>query len=110
MSEGYCHSIDPVRQEAVEELIRMVRQQYPTASFEVGPGEDDPEGTYITATVDIDDPDAVTDLTIDRELELQIEQGIPVYVIPIRTPARVATLRHQHQILSSTYRGPNPSL
>ncbi len=95
MDEEYYRSIDSARQQAVAELIDMVRQRYPTASFEVGPGVDDPEGTFITATVDIDDPDMVTDLTIDRELELQIERGMPVYVIPIRTPERVAALRRQ---------------
>jgi hypothetical protein len=81
----------------VAELTDMIKQRYPTASFDVGPGEDDPEVTHITAVVDLDDPDEVTDLVIDRMLELQLEKGIPVYVIPIRTPQRVAALRQHPQ-------------
>jgi len=42
---------------------------------------------------DVDDPDEVTDLTIERELALQADEGIPVYVIPLRTPARTEALR-----------------
>ena len=97
MSKEYPWKLPPKRQQAVAELTGMIREHYPTATFAVGPGEDDPQGTYITATVDTDDPDTVTDLTIDRELELQIEQGIPVYVIPIRTPERAAALWGRQQ-------------
>jgi hypothetical protein len=98
MSKDYLQQIDPRRQQAVAELTGMIKQRYPTASFDVGPAEDDPEVTHITAVVDLDDPDEVTDLVIDRMLELQLEQGIPVYVIPIRTPQRVAALRQQHAL------------
>lgn len=86
---------NPDMQQAVEELEGLVLSRYPTASFEAGPGEDDPSGIYITATVDVDDPDEVVDLVIDRMLELQIEQGLPVYLVPIRTPERVAKLRQE---------------
>lgn len=96
MSKEYMHSLDPQRQQAIAELTELVKQHYPTTSFEIGPSEDDPDVTHITATVDIDDPDEVVDLVIDRMLELQIDEGVPVYVIPIRTPERVAALR-QHQ-------------
>jgi hypothetical protein len=54
----------------------------------VEPGED-PDGTYIRTTVDIDDPEIVLDCVVDRLLELQIDEGLPVHVIPIRTPERV---------------------
>ena len=56
-----------------------------------------PEVTHLTTTVDVDDPDEVVDLVIDRMLELTIDEGIPVYVIPIRTPERVATLRQEER-------------
>jgi hypothetical protein len=35
------------------------------------------------------------DLVMDRMLQLQLDEGIPIYVIPIRTPERVAALRQQ---------------
>lgn len=94
MSNEAISFLDSRRQQAVTELTEMVKQHYPTASFVIGPGEDNPEATHIIATVDVDDPDEVTDLVIERELELQIDEGIPVYVIPIQTPERaLATMR-----------------
>ena len=97
MSEEYLDGIDQARQRAVKELIGIIKQRYSTASFVVEPGEDDPEVTHVTTTVDIDDPDEVVDLVIDRMLELQLDEGIPIYVIPIRTPERVETLRRRQK-------------
>lgn len=97
MSKEKAWRLEPRQQQAVTELIDMIQQRYPTASFEVGPGPENPEATHIIVTVDIDDPDEVTDLVIERELELQIDEGIPVYVIPIHTPERVAELLRQQK-------------
>ncbi len=106
MNKDYLTRLDPARQDAVNELISLVKQRYPTASFAVGPGVDDPNVTHITATIDVDDPDEIVDLVIDRMLELQLDYGIPVYLIPLRTPERVAALQHQQQhqpaVLSSS--------
>jgi hypothetical protein len=56
----------------------------------VTPGED-PEGLYVLATVDVDDTDAVVDVYIDRLLTLQIDDGLPIYVVPLRLhPQKVA--------------------
>ncbi len=95
MNEEYMQTLDPARQQAVAELTDLVKRRYPTSSFAIGPGEDDHTVTHITTTVDLDDPDEVVDLVIDRMLELQIQESIPVYVIPIRTPERVAALRQR---------------
>jgi hypothetical protein len=54
----------------------------------IGPAEDDPGVTHIHATVDVDDPDEVLELVIEREMAFQIEEGIPVYVIPIQPRER----------------------
>ena len=81
-------------QRAVAELTRRIQQHYPEATFEVGHGED-PEGIYLRAIVDVQDIDAVVDVFIDRLIELQVEEGISVHVIPLRPLARVLeTLRH----------------
>ncbi len=56
MSKDYLTQLDPVRQDAVNELINLVEQRYPTASFAVEPGTDDPDVTHITATINVDDP------------------------------------------------------
>ena|SRR5579883_1423039 len=97
MSGEIARRLERRQQQAVNELIDMVKQRYPTASFEVGPGPENPEATHIIVTVDVDDPDEVTDLVLERELELQIDEGIPVYVIPIHTPERVAELLRQQK-------------
>ena len=92
MSREYLKTLDAPRQEAVTQLTDLVRQHYPDATFTVAPGEEDPAITHILAMVDVDDPDEVTDLTIERELAF-LEQGMAVYVIPLRTPEREAALQ-----------------
>jgi hypothetical protein len=69
---------------ALSELQAMIQVKYPTARFEVSQGHD-PLGLHLRAIVDIDDIDKVTDLVLDREVELQIEDGLPVYVFPARS-------------------------
>ena len=79
---------DPRLESAATELQALVRQHYPTATFEVFEGHD-PEGLYLRAIVDVEDTDEVMDLLVDRLLELQVEQGLPVYVVPARPLARI---------------------
>lgn len=83
------------RQQAVTELAGVIRSRYKSATFSVRPGMDDPEATYLVATVDVEDPDMVLDLVVDRLLELQLEKGLPINVLPIHTPERVAQTRQR---------------
>jgi len=87
--------LEPRRQQAVAELAGMIRARYPSTTFSVRPGVDDPEATYLVATVDVEDPDTVLDLVVDRLLELQLEEGLPINVLPIHTPERVAQTRQR---------------
>lgn len=89
MSEAPYELSDPQMDAAIAELEALIRQHFPTATFAVSRG-DDPAGVYLTATVDIDDSDAVVDVVIDRLLDLQIEQGLPLFVIPVEPAERVA--------------------
>src|SRR6266545_8140590 len=91
MSAERVNIDDPRIQTAVGELQGMITRHYPAAHFEVVHGED-PEGVYVWAEVDLDDPDPVIDVVIDRVLELQEEERLPVYVIAVRTPERTAHL------------------
>jgi hypothetical protein len=75
-------------QAAIMELQGLIRQHYPDTTFEVVYG-DDPTGIYVLATVDAEDTEAVVDVYIDRLLELQIDAGLAIYVIPVRPLARV---------------------
>jgi hypothetical protein len=77
---------------AIDELKRRIRERFPESEFEMYVA-DDPEGIYLQATIDIDDTDEVTDLVIDRLVTLQVEDGLPIHVIPIRTPERQDLLR-----------------
>jgi hypothetical protein len=70
---------------AVERLIHGV---YPATTFQAVPG-DDPAGTYVLATIDVEDVETVIDVYIDRLLVLQIDAGLPMYVVPMRPLARV---------------------
>jgi len=88
---------DPRIEAAIAELEELVRSRYPTAAFSVEQAVDEPEAVHILTTVDLDDPDEVVDLVIDRELALQIDEGLPIHVIPVRTPERVAALRKQQR-------------
>ena len=81
----YEATLDARRKEAITELTRLIRQHYPTATFDVSPDPDDPDITLLWATVDVDDPDQVLDLVMERALQLQVDEGVPVYVVPIRT-------------------------
>src|SRR5712692_1698026 len=87
--------LTPRMEEAVHELKRLITARFPQASFVVEEGCD-PEGIYLVTTVDIADTDEVVDVIGDRLVELQVTEGLPVYVIPLRPIERViAQLREQ---------------
>lgn len=79
---------DPRIDEAVTELKEMIRERYPKASFATTHG-DDPEGVYLTAIVDVEDTEEVFDVVVDRLLAMEIEEGLPIYVVAVRPPERV---------------------
>ena len=83
MKNSRIASDDPRVQAAVVELQDLIQQHYPAATFQEKLGED-PEGTYLMATVDVEDTDEVVDVYIERLLELQIDTGLAVYVVPLR--------------------------
>lgn len=94
MSPERLHA-DPKTEKALSELKGVIQERYPSASFAVRPGIEDPDETWLTTRVDIEDPDEVMDLVIDRVLEFQLDEGISVHVLPLRTPQRVAALRRK---------------
>jgi hypothetical protein len=83
MSVAHSDPQTPRLHAASAELRALIHQAYPTATFTVVPGED-PDGLYVWTTVDVEDTDAVVEVYIDRLLTLQIEEGLPIYVVPIR--------------------------
>ena len=74
--------------EALDELKGLITARFPQATFVVEEGFD-PEGVDLITTVDIADTDEVFDVVGDRLLELQVDEGLPVYVTPLRPMERV---------------------
>lgn len=80
---------EPPRLEAaLGELEALIGARYPSATFAITDG-DDPRGTYLLATVDVEDTDEVVDVFVERLMQLQIDEGLPLYVIPIRPMERI---------------------
>jgi hypothetical protein len=75
-------------EEAIHELKGLITARFPQSTFVVEEGSD-PEGIYLLATVDIADTDEVITIIGDRLLELQVDEGLPVYVTPLRPIERV---------------------
>ncbi len=74
--------LDPRLMPAIEELKARIRAKYPTATFRVGVRAEPAFHLYVT--VDLEDDEELIDLVIDRVLELQVEEDIPLHVIPLR--------------------------
>jgi uncharacterized protein (DUF1786 family) len=89
MPTEHHDALTPRLQRAVDELQNLIRRVDSMATFQVVPG-DDPTGTYVIATVDVEDTECVMDAYMERLLALQIDEGLPVYVVPLRSPTRGA--------------------
>jgi hypothetical protein len=81
----------------VQELKEAITARFPQATFVVEKGSD-PKGIYLVTTVDIPDTDEVIAVVGDRLVELQVNEGLPIYVTPLRPIERVvAALREREQ-------------
>ena len=85
--------LDERTRQAIQELQRTISERYPSATFEVVPSPEDPTSIWVLATADVDDPDEVGDLVLDRVVSLIADEGIYVHVIPLRTPERIQAAR-----------------
>jgi len=83
---------DPRIQAALTELRGLIAARYPEATFEVYDDVEDPEGIYLDATVDVESIFDVIDLVSDRMVDIQVDDGLPVYVVVSRPPERVAAM------------------
>ena len=93
-------TLTPRMEDAVQELKRLITARFPQAAFVVEKGSD-PEGIYLVTTVDIADTDEVIAVVGDRLVELQVDEGLPVYVTPLRPIERVvAQLREREATMS----------
>src|SRR4051794_20973235 len=86
MNEVRMHDDERIQQ-GIAELQGMIQEHFDEATFAVFHG-DDPEGVYMRVTVDVEDTDEVVDVFLDRLLQLQVEEELPLYVIPVRPANR----------------------
>jgi hypothetical protein len=77
---------------ALEELKSLIRQHYPEATFSVTCHPEDPEVVLLRPIVDVEDRDEVVDVVLDRLLQMQDDEDLPIMVVPRRTGARNAAL------------------
>lgn len=82
MTTKPMNNMDSKTRHAIDDLKGMIAARYPDASFDVVLG-DDPPGIYLDTTLDIDDVDEVLDVVRDELFHLQVEEGLPIYVIPL---------------------------
>jgi hypothetical protein len=87
---------DPRTQAALDELRGLIRAAYPTATFDIKWGRE-PIGIYLTATLDIEELDDADGLVTSRLMEMQVEEGLPVYVDLEQPRERVLTERRRRQ-------------
>lgn len=81
---------DPRIRAALAELRTLIARHFPAATFTIA-REEDPAGIYLTATVDVEDLDAVIAIFLDRLIDMQVDEGLPVYVVPEQPIERVLT-------------------
>src|SRR4051794_28065892 len=109
MSSEPVSAIAPRMQRALDELQRMIQGRWPAATFSMTRGHDDPGIVHLNTTVDIDDTEAVIDLVIERMLELQIDENLPVVVIPTRPMARILAERQKAAATRASQLWPLPA-
>ena len=75
---------------AISEVQARIQAVYPDAVFRVSQGED-PVGIYIDAYTDAEDSFCVFYLVNDWLVDLSIDAGLPIHVIPL--PKEQAALK-----------------
>ena len=75
-------------QAAIDEVKQSILSRHPDATFKIHPGFDDPTSISLEVYVDLDDPHQVFDEIIDRLVDIQVDDGIPLHVLPLHTPER----------------------
>lgn len=82
---------DPRMQAAVDELQERILSHFPSTTFTLDEAPDEPDTVYMRAIVDVDDTDEVADIFMDRLVDFQVDENLPIYVVTVPTPERIAT-------------------
>src|ERR671932_2549581 len=92
MRSEYEPKLRPRMQRAIAELKGLVQERYPDATFRVARSPEDPRSIHLVTTVDVPDTTEVVDAVIDRVLELQLQEKLPIHVIPVQPRERVLAM------------------
>jgi hypothetical protein len=84
--------LDERTRQAIAELQGAIAARYPTTIFALERNPEDPASIHLLAVADVDDPDEVGDLVVERVIALQVDEGIPLHVIPLRASEREQAL------------------
>lgn len=71
-------------QAAARELKTTILDKYPTARFRLARAADAQRSWNLWTMVDVEDLDDVSDLVTERALDMRVEEGVPIHVVPIR--------------------------
>jgi hypothetical protein len=93
---------------AVDELKGLVQERYPQATFHVTRSPEDRSVIHLVTTVDVPDTTEVVDAVLDRVLQLQIDENLPVHVIPVRPRDRVLAMAREQHAERKPRRSPTP--
>src|SRR5436190_19158756 len=110
MSVEQAIDVAPRMHEALEELKDLVRQRYPDATFRVALSPENPETVLLKPVVDVADRDEIMDVVIDRLVELQSDEQLPLFVVPVRTPERNEAIRQAMHEAVPAWRKHRPAL
>lgn len=67
--------------EAAEELKTLIRARYPDAEFRLVRDPNQQRSWFLRTMVDVDDPEDVSRLVVDREVDMLAEEHIPLHVL-----------------------------
>jgi hypothetical protein len=88
MSSEQPKDLSPRMRQAVNELTDMIRGKYPQAELLISHNPEYPEIVHLETIIDVDDTDEVLDVVIDRMMQIQIDEQLPLFVIPMRPAQR----------------------
>jgi len=66
----------------IEEFQHIIKEQFPEATFKTYPGQL-PHHFFIKAYTDVDDEFEVLDLVGDQIIDILVDEGIRIHVIPM---------------------------
>ena len=92
--------IDARARAALTELKKLIRKHYPEATFAVRREEDDADCIHLVTAVDVEDGGEVIEAVLDRMMEIQIEEDLPIFVIPVRPRERALEQRPEARATS----------